>query len=108
VAVDAKGEPWVVTRRHKIFRKVGKKWIRVRGQLDDIAIGPEGSIIGVRRKRGVWKFNLKKNKWYKIGKYAANVAVGPGGRPFITTSKGTIFWAEPECPDQVSTVFSKA
>lgn len=91
VAVDKDGEPWVVTRRHKVFRKIGQKFERVRGQLDDIGIGPEGSIIGVRRRRGVWKYNLDKKKWYKIGKYAANVAVGPGGRPHITTSQGTIF-----------------
>jgi len=99
VAVDQKGSPWVVTRRHKVFRLDGKKWKRVRGSLDDIAIGPEGSIIGVRKRFGVWKYNLTKSKWYKIGRWAASVAVGPGGRPFITTSKGTIFWAEPECPD---------
>ena len=107
VAVDRDGEPWVVTRRHKVFRKIGKKWERVRGQLDDIGIGPEGSIIGVRRRRGVWKYNLDKKKWYKIGKFAASVAVGPGGRPYITTSREQIFWAEPECPDLSSTIRAK-
>ena len=98
--MDGEGNPWVVTRRHKVYRRINKTWTRVKGSLDDIAIGPEGSIIGVRKRFGVWKYNLDRNKWYKIGRWAASVAVGPGGRPFITTSKGTIFWAEPECPDK--------
>lgn len=42
------GNPWVVTSRHKIFRKLDKGWKRVKGSLDDIAIGPEGSVVGVR------------------------------------------------------------
>jgi hypothetical protein len=90
-----------VTRRHKVFRLVNKKWQRIKGSLDDIAIGPEGSIVGVRRERGVWKYNEETGKWYKIGRHGVSVGVGPGGRPFITTSKGAIFWAEPECPNKV-------
>ena len=98
IAVDNKGKPWVVTRRHKVFRKLEKGWERVKGSLDDIAIGPEGSVIGVRQKRGVWKYHAQKNKWYKIGKFGLNVSVGPGGQPFVTTRKGTIFWPESVCP----------
>lgn len=98
IAVDNEGFPWVVTKRHQIFRKTKLGWKRIRGSLDDIAIGPEGSVLGVRRRRGVWKYNLDVNKWFKIGKNALNIAVGPGGKPYATTSKGEIFWADSECP----------
>ena len=70
----------------------------MKGSLNDIGIGPEGSIVGARHKKGIWKYNLESEKWFKIGKYGLNVAVGPGGQPFITTAKGTIFWPDRECP----------
>jgi len=79
----------------------------VRGSLDDIGIGPEGSVIGVRKRRGVWKYNELKKKWYKIGKFGSNVAVGPGGKPHIITAKGSIFAPDVECPDQISLGKSK-
>jgi hypothetical protein len=73
-------------------------WKKVKGSLDDIAIGPEGSIIGVRQRRGVWKFDTAQRKWFKIGKFALNVSVGPGGRPYVSTKRGTVFWPDEVCP----------
>jgi len=79
VAVGTDGLPWVITRKKQIFRQTKAGWTKVRGTLDDISIGPEGSIIGVRRNKGIWKYNQATEKWFKIGKFGLNVAVGPGG-----------------------------
>ena len=48
ITVDEKGFPWVVTDERKIYRKTPKKWKLIKGRLDDISIGPEGSVVGVR------------------------------------------------------------
>ena len=98
ISVDNNGRPWVVTKIGRIFRKTTEGWKAIKGKLHDIAIGPEGSIVGVRGRKGVWKYNDVSRKWYKVGKFGYNVAVGPGGKPFITTKKGTIFWPEKSCP----------
>jgi len=67
--------------------------------MDNISVGPEGSVIGVRGRKGVWKYHIKQQKWVKIGKFGFNVSVGPGGKPHILTKKGTLFWPEIDCPD---------
>ena len=49
VAVDNDGKPWVVTKKHRVYKQeTNFSWTKIKGSLDDIAIGPEGSIIGVR------------------------------------------------------------
>ena len=98
IAVDPTGMPWVVIREGRIFRRTLRGWKLIKGRLDDIGIGPEGSVIGVRDEKGVWKYNEKTRFWHKIAKSGFNVAVGLSGRPYISTKKGTLFWPEKPCP----------
>jgi len=69
IAVDNNGQPWVVTKIGRVFRKTPAGWKLIKGKLNDIAVGPEGSIVGVRENKGVYKYSEKGEKWYKIGKY---------------------------------------
>jgi len=43
------------------------------------------------------KWSEEDNKFVNIGGYGANVAVGPGGRPYMTNSVRDIYWPVDAC-----------
>jgi hypothetical protein len=54
IAIDPKGNPWIVTVEGSIWRYAQSKWQVVRGVATDIAIGADGAvvIVGLKALKG--------------------------------------------------------
>jgi len=51
IAVDHKGNPWIVNIYREIWKLVNGKWMRVKGRASDIAIMPNGRVFILTRKQ---------------------------------------------------------
>jgi len=103
IAVDPKGNPWIVDENGQIWQHSEDKWTRVKGKARDIAIGPEGSVVSLGRRKTtggyrLFKWSHKANQWTLVGQGANQVSVGPGGRVFYVNSYSRIFWPKEVCP----------
>ena len=60
IAVDPKGNPWIVDENGQILQHSEDKWTRVKGKARDIAIGPEGSVVSLGRRKTTGGYRLFK------------------------------------------------
>ena len=95
IAVDTKGNPFIITSSHTIKRWTGSKWGAFAGTATDIAVGKNGTIwdVGATSVAGgfpVYRWNG--SSWVKSSGAGVKVAVDPSGLPWIVTSTHAIYF----------------
>jgi hypothetical protein len=97
IAVDPKGNPWILNDRNQIFKRELNRWVLMPGSAIDIGIGPEGSvwvigtdenIMGGGDKR-IYKF--MNGNWQVVNGGGIRISVAPNGQPFIVNNGGQIY-----------------
>ena len=94
IAVDPKGNPWVVSESGEIHRYDGRQWERMEGTATDIGIGGDGTVWVVMPREVLGGFAPA--KWTKDGWEAyegglTSLAVGPKGEPWGVNTNSHIF-----------------
>jgi hypothetical protein len=95
IAVDPKGNPYIVTSAHKIEHWTGSKWASFTGSATDIAVGKDGVIwdtgtTGISGGFPVYRWSG--SAWVKSSGVGVKVAVDPNGLPWIVNSTHKIFF----------------
>lgn len=103
IAVDQKGNPWVINGNGSIFRRQGNAWVVLPGTGKDIAIGGgEVYIVGtnpVQGGFGIYRWSEATGKFTDVelahSGGGTSVAVNAKGEVFVTTSDGAINYTAP-------------
>jgi len=103
VTVDNEGNPWITNNKNEIWAWTNEGWKRVQGIASKVAIGADGSIFALDDKLigdgyGIWKYDIKNQKWHKVGEGAKDIAVGDDGKPYIIGATDKLLWPEKACP----------
>jgi hypothetical protein len=94
IAVDPKGNPWVVNDQNNIFRHDGRQWHMMPGAGTDIGIGANGSVwvVGTNKVAGGFGVHRWDNtKWTAVSGGAVRIAVDPKGNPWVVNDRKQIF-----------------
>jgi hypothetical protein len=96
IAVDPKGQPWIVDRNKEVWRRVSGKWQKLNGMASDIAISPNGAayVIGTDRTAsggGVWRYAPSTGEFKAVGGSGTSIAAGPSGDVWIADAQ-TLIW----------------
>ncbi len=94
IAVDVKGNPWVINSAGVIRRCDVDPCKRTAHIGQDIAIGPDGSVLLVDDAGKIYIFDRETTKWVMVRgvKFSAtSVAVGPNGRPWAIADDGQVY-----------------
>ena len=96
IAVDPKGDPWVVNDTGTIFHGsvATSSWVQLPGAAKDIGVGADGTVwvIGTNAKAGgfgIWVWNG--SGWASVSGAAVRVAVDPKGDPWVVNDGGGIY-----------------
>lgn len=93
LAVGPDGEPWALTEAGGVLRHTDEGWQALpEVEAADLAVGPEGSVFVVGTDQQLLRLDAPGKRWERLNlqSSAASVAVGPGGRPWITTPEARI------------------
>ncbi len=95
IAVDPKGNPWVVNDQDHIWRHDGTKWTQLPGAAKDIGVGADGTVwvIGTNKAGGgygLWKWNGMDN-WTPLEGAGLQISVTPKGKPWVVNDQNTIW-----------------
>ncbi|HLH95091.1 MAG TPA: N,N-dimethylformamidase beta subunit family domain-containing protein [Xanthobacteraceae bacterium] len=105
IAVDPRGNAWVVNRAGGIFQFDGGSWKQYPGAGIDIGVGPDGSVwvVGTEalptgpaweswlpQGNGVFRWNGV-DAWRQVRGGAVSVSVGPGGDAWVVDKALKIF-----------------
>lgn len=96
LAVDPKGQAWVVNVRNEIYRHEGGAWKRLPGAASELAIGSNGAVWAIgtdSEKGGNAGVHLlgKGDSWTKVPGGAVRLAVDPKGLAWVVNANGEIF-----------------
>jgi hypothetical protein len=99
VAVDPRGNPWVVNQAGGILEFVAGTWRQLPGAGTDIGVGPDGTVWVVGtvpsttgQGSGVFRWNGV-DAWRQVRGGAVSVSAGPGGGAWITDrALGIFYW----------------
>jgi hypothetical protein len=92
IAVDPRGRPWIVQPDGEILQFNGKEFVRTPLLGRDIGVGPDGSVIMLRKEDGAaFRFNFRSRDWERLNGVGVAVSVGPKGRPWIVNAEGEVF-----------------
>jgi hypothetical protein len=94
IAVDPRGNPWVVNSAHQIFHWTGPSWARLPGGANDVGVGANGTAWAVGTNPvpgglGVWLWTGR--GWAPVAGGAERIAVDPRGKPWVVNSFHQIF-----------------
>lgn len=95
IAVDSRGNPWVVNAQGAIFRYQGG-WQELPGSATDIGIGGDSVwVLGSDPVPGGYSIHhWNGSGWDRIEGGAKRITVDPQGNPWIANVKGEIFRLE--------------
>ena len=95
IAVDPKGNPWVVNRQSEIWAWDGNGFARMPGSANDIGIGADGTVcvIGTNdRSSAGWPiYRWNGRSWASFPGYGTNISVDPEGRPWVVNEQNAIY-----------------
>jgi tectonin-like protein len=93
LVVDQRGRPWLLADDGAILRHDGKKWSSVLGKAAALAIGPQGTVMMADSDGLLHVWRQARERWETVTKdyRVADVAVGPGGKPWIIAGDGRIY-----------------
>jgi len=96
IAVDPRGNPWVVNNANAIYKRASNQWTQLPGTGKDIGIGADGSVyvIGTNAVSGgfgIYKYVASSNSWQGIDGGGVRIAVDPRGNPWIVNDAGAIY-----------------
>jgi hypothetical protein len=96
IAVDPNGHPWVVAGDHTVWRYDPNAggFLNVPGGLLDIAIGADGSVLGIGLDNTIWKWNGEGFGPFGSGQ-GAQIAVDANGNPWVVAGDHTIWRYDP-------------
>jgi hypothetical protein len=88
IAVDPKGNPWVVTAKFQIYRYDGSTFSRLPGEATDVGIGSDGTawVVGTPQKDSVYRRVGKRWERFPVDD-PLRVAVDGDGNAWVTTSR---------------------
>jgi len=92
IAVDPKGNPWVVKSDGTLARYDGREWHVLPGQAIDIAVGSEG-IAFIIDADGIRQWDKKEGVWLDVPDTTGGIAisVGMGDKPWYVDTTGAIY-----------------
>jgi Tectonin domain len=95
IAVEPNGNPWIIDRDGKIFKRIANSWQQVSGCAKDIGVGRNNSvwILGCTSvsNRGFPIYSWNGSKWNQIPGAASRIAVEPSGNPWAISIEEKIF-----------------
>jgi hypothetical protein len=97
VAVDASGNPWVVSSRGQISKQIAPgQWADVPGSLTakDIAIGYNGQAWAIGQDQQIYKYDSFRGQWNRFnipsGDVPFHIAADAQGNLLLVTAEGVI------------------
>jgi hypothetical protein len=98
LAVDPRGNPWVIDATQSIFRFDGRDWHTLPGTGTEISIGANGDVwlLGTDVGpfgHGIYHWNGR--SWDASGGMAVSLAVAPDGSPWVVNNGGYVFQYSP-------------
>lgn len=96
IAVDPRGEAWVINSSRQIYRYVtaSNSWTLIQGNATDIGIGADGSvwIIGANQAEGGFDiYKWSGNGWNRVQGGAVRIAVDPRGNAWVVNNTNNVF-----------------
>jgi hypothetical protein len=86
IAVDPRGNPWVVDSFNNVRRWNRGAWENLPGWGKDVAIGADGSVWSVGLEGGLWRFRGQRFEKVYPGGFQ-RIAVAPDGEPWAVDEK---------------------
>lgn len=92
IALDERGEPWVIAPDGRIYRRFNGQWLSMPGSAQDIAVGADGTAIIADAEGHVRRWHRESSSWVEISGLADVVAVAaaPGGGAWAVRRDGTL------------------
>jgi hypothetical protein len=87
IAVGANGQLWMLGTNHvgpndyQPYYWDGEEWVGIDGALADVAVLPNGALVGVNSQGQIWQ--RINNAWVSMPDAAMKIAVGANGRIWI-------------------------
>jgi hypothetical protein len=80
--------PWIITREHQMFRRVGNEWRALPGRFSEVAIGANYAVWALgppdaRTQGGYPIYHWTGTEWKSYQGAAMRIAVDPKGSPWI-------------------------
>lgn len=97
IAVDPKGNAWVVNSAQMLFRWDGAKWLAFSNRMaTDVGIGADGTVwvIGNEPEAGGYAIHRSADNgasWARVPGSALRIAVDPKGLAWVVNKAGEIF-----------------
>ncbi len=92
LAVDPKGNPWLVAADGAVWRKTELGWKAIPGKdAQSLSIGPEGTAYVATIASDLMWLDERENIWKPATGQAATVAVGPAGMPWRVSNSSELF-----------------
>jgi hypothetical protein len=96
IAVDNRGNPWVVNSNGNIFRYRDNAWVLMPGFASDIACGKDGSIwvVGMNQNKSgfnISKWNGRINNWLPVNASGQRISVDYDGKLLIVGTERNIY-----------------
>jgi hypothetical protein len=94
IAVDNRGNPWIVNSVNEIYKMGLNEWQRMPGYARDIGAGSNGAVwvIGSDSQgadQGIYHWNGA--DWERIDGAAVRITVDSDGNPWVVNSEGNIY-----------------
>lgn len=94
LTIDPDGAPWAMARDGTVqrFDRATNGWVGVAGRVRDIAFGPGRTLFAVNMEGMLQVWNDTTGIWQPVpgATDLEGVAVGPGDKPWVFTTAGTI------------------
>ena len=92
LSVDPKGNPWLIASNGTVWRRDGIAWESLPGRrATSLSVGPEGTAYITSVDQELFWFDPRERVWKPATGRATQVAVGPGGMPWIIGEGGALF-----------------
>lgn len=91
IAVGSYQHIWGITSDDQIWQWNGieKNWKTIQGRLCDISVGADGTVCGVSRKEGIFRWNI--TQWADIGGQLRQISVGSANHIWGISRDGQVF-----------------
>ena len=94
IAVDPKGNPWVIQETGEIYFYKDGKFKLIPSKARDISVGKEGTVYSIgwdKRKKGYPVYKWTGAAWASTSGFGNRIAVDNKGKPWVVTAKHKIY-----------------
>lgn len=96
IAVNGRGNAWVVNKYGNIYEYSGRRWYHRPGRAYDIGVYNNAvMVIGRNRERRMYRYNHQSKGWARTNSVrATSLALGPGGVAYVTSTSRNSIWQQ--------------